>query len=65
MKRWFWSKACVTEADRTNEIEAMFAASGVVTEKLLPKAIVEGAALIVGRVPLKRYGGEDTRRSAG
>jgi hypothetical protein len=52
------SFACVTEGDRIRETLAIDAAFGVVTSKLDPYAAADGTAEIVGRGPLKRYGGE-------
>jgi hypothetical protein len=41
-----------------NEIDAIRDASGVLTAKLDPYWICEGADVIVGLGPLNRYGGE-------
>jgi hypothetical protein len=35
-KRWFWSKACVTDAVRISDTCAIDAAFGVVTSKFAP-----------------------------
>ena len=57
-KRWFMSFACVTDGEEIRETFAICAALGVVTSKLVPIDIADGAPVIVGRAPLKRYGGE-------
>src|SRR6185369_11368040 len=56
--RWFVLKLCVTVPRRISTTEPMLAASGVWTLRPDPYAAVEGAAVITGRAPLKRYGGE-------
>ena len=56
--RWFWSKACVTEPRAISVTFVTRAASGVVTVKVVPGVTTPGAALTMGRAPLKRYGGE-------
>ena len=58
MYRWFWSKPCVTDGVRIKATFVIDAASGVCTVKLEPYWIVPGVPVIVGRAPLKRYGGE-------
>ena len=52
------SNACVTDGERISETCAIWAAFGVFTSKLAPYDIVAGELVIVGRAPLKRYGGE-------
>jgi hypothetical protein len=52
------SSACVTEGERISETCWICAAFGVFTSKLVPNDIDDGELEIVGRGPLKRYGGE-------
>jgi hypothetical protein len=54
VRRWFWLKACVTEPRRIIVTFEMLAASGVVMKKFVLSATSDGAAVIVGRGPLKR-----------
>src|SRR3979409_992282 len=56
--RWFMSNAWVVEPSRIRLTLAMPAASGELTLNELPYLTTEGAAVMVGRAPLKRYGGE-------
>ena len=54
------SNAWVVDPSRMKLILAMPAGSGVVTVNELPYPIREGADPISGRVPLNRYGGENS-----
>jgi hypothetical protein len=54
VRRWFWLKACVTEPRRIIVTFEMLAASSVVMKKFVLSATSDGAAVIVGRGPLKR-----------
>jgi hypothetical protein len=49
---------CVTDERRSQATLVTLAASGVRTKKVWPYATAAGADEIVGRAPLKRYGGE-------
>ena len=56
--RWPMSKAWVTEPSRIQRTSVTCAAFGVATANVCPYPTVDGAEVIVGRAPLKRYGGE-------
>ncbi len=54
-------KACVTVPSDTSETLVTDVASGLLTRMgELPSRTLAGAELILGRAPLKRYGGENT-----
>ena len=52
------SSACVTDGERISDTFAIWAAFGVVDAEARAVAHRAGAVVIVGRGPLKRYGGE-------
>ena len=60
MNRWPMLFVCVTEESRIQVTFVMLAASGVPTKNVWPYPTLVGAEEIVGRAPLKRYGGEYT-----
>ena len=55
---WLMLKVWVTEESLIILTLVIVAASGVWTVKDCPYATLEGADVIVGLAPLKRYGGE-------
>ena len=57
-KRCAMLKPCVTEDSGIIVTVVILAASGVSTKNTSPYAAPLGADVIVGRAPLKRYGGE-------
>ena len=58
LKRWPWLKACVVLLSLMRVTWVMLGALGVEIVKTVPLFTTTGADVIVGRAPLKRYGGE-------